>query len=240
MASQPRYHRVVVKISGEAFCQAGDGGVDAEAMDAMVAEFAAAAKLGVQLAVVVGGGNFVRGRHLTDNPHIRRTTADYMGMLATTMNALALRDAFESRGLDAHVLGALAIETLIDPVDVRRAVEHLEAGKILILAGGTGRPFVTTDTCAALRACEFQAEAVFKATKVDGVYDSDPAVNADAKRFKTLTYQQVIADQLGVMDLTAISMCRENRIPIVVFELLKSGSLTAALCGEDVGTVIAD
>ena len=239
MPAKSRTQRVVVKVSGEAFCQAGGVGIDADAMGAAVGEFTEAVKCGAQLAVVVGGGNFVRGRQLTDNPHIQRVTADYMGMLATTMNALALRDALENAGQPACVLGALPVETLVDAVDVRRAIEHLEAGRIVILAGGTGRPFVTTDTCAALRACELGADAVLKATKVDGVYDCDPVTNPKAKRYETLTYDKAIADELGVMDLTAISLCRENAIPIIVFQLSQPGALAAAIRGEKVGTVIS-
>lgn len=238
MPSEPRYKRVVVKLSGEALAAPDRGGVDADAVEAIVDQFAQAATLGVQIAIVIGGGNFIRGRQLAHNPHIGRITADYMGMLATMMNALALRDALESRGLPATVLGALAIETLIDPVDIHRADEHLQAGRIVVLAGGTGRPFFTTDTCAALRACELKADAVLKATKVDGVFDSDPNTNPNAKRFDRLTYEKVIADKLGVMDLTAVSLCMDNDIPIIVFDLFAPGALAAAVGGKDIGTVI--
>ena len=238
MLSEPRYKRVVVKLSGEALCKPDQGGVDADAVEAIVDQFAQAATLGVQIAIVIGGGNFIRGRQLADNPHIGRITADYMGMLATTINALALRDALESRGLPATVLGGLAIETVVDPVDIRRADEHLQAGRIVVLAGGTGRPFVTTDTCAALRACELRADAVLKATKVDGVYDSDPNTNPNAKRFDRLTYEKVIADKLGVMDLTAVSLCMDNNVPIIVFDLFAPGALASAVGGKDIGTVI--
>ncbi|MHC4561286.1 MAG: UMP kinase [Planctomycetota bacterium] len=238
MADRPHHKRVVLKISGEALCSPGGFGVDADAVGAVVDELAAAARLGVQIAIVIGGGNFLRGRAMKDNPHVRRITADYMGMLATTMNALALRDALEAHGLDACVLGALPIEALVDAVDIRRADEYLSAGRIVILAGGTGRPFVTTDTCAALRACELQADAVLKGTKVDGVFDRDPEKHADAKQYDRLTYDKAIADQLGVMDLTAISLCRENELPIVVFQLAQSGALAGVLEGKDIGTVI--
>jgi len=240
MADPLRYNRVVLKLSGEALCSPGEGGVDTAAMDAIVGELVRAAGTGVQLAIVIGGGNFIRGRQLTDNPHVRRVTADYMGMLATTMNALALRDALEAAGVAASVMGALAIEGLVEPVDIRRAVDRLEEGHVVILAGGTGRPFVTTDTCAALRACELSADAVLKATKVDGVFDRDPEKHPDAKRYERLTYEQVLADKLGVMDLTAISLCMENALPIVVFQLTQAGALTGVLTGGDVGTAIAD
>ena len=238
MPSEPRYKRVVVKLSGEALAAPDRGGVDADAVEAIVDQFAQAATLGVQIAIVIGGGNFIRGRQLALNPHIGRVTADYMGMLATTINALALRDALESRGLPATVLGGLAIETVVDPVDIRRADEHLRAGRILVLAGGTGRPFFTTDTCAALRACELGADVVLKATKVDGVFDSDPNTNPNAKRFDRLTYEKVIADKLGVMDLTAVSLCMDNNVPIIVFDLFAPGALAAAVGGKDIGTVI--
>ena len=240
MAAKPRYQRVIVKLSGEALCGPEGFGVDATALAATAKQLAEAAGLGVQLGVVVGGGNFIRGRQLRDNPHIQRTTADYMGMLGTVTNGLALRDALESAGQPACVLSALPVETVVDPVDIRRAVAHLEAGRIVILAGGTGRPFVTTDTCAALRACELGADALLKGTKVSGVFDSDPETNPSAVRYDRLTYQKVIADQLGVMDLTAVSLCMENKLPIVVLKVTEPGALTAALRGEDIGTVICD
>ncbi len=238
--SDLRYGRVVVKLSGEMLCSPGAFGIDADAVGMVVREIAAAVQTGAQVAVVTGGGNFMRGRYLKDDPSIQRTTADYMGMLATTMNALALRDALEHAGLASEVLGAIYMECVCDPVDIRRARSLLDDGVVVILAGGTGRPFVTTDTCAALRACETGADAVLKATKVDGVYDSDPNINPDAKIYDRLTYQQVLADRLGVMDLTAISMCMDNHIPIVVFQMATEGNLAGVIRGKDIGTFVGE
>lgn len=240
MSKNLRYSRVVMKLSGEMLCSPGGFGIDSPALSMVVQEIASAVEAGAQVAVVVGGGNFMRGRSLEDNPSISRVTADYMGMLATTMNALALRDALEHRGLASEVLGAIFMECICQPVDVRRARALLDEGAVVIFAGGTGRPFVTTDTCAALRACEIGADAVLKATKVDGVYDSDPETNPDAKRYDRLTYQQVLTDQLGVMDLTAISMCMDNSIPIIVFSLSQPGSFAGVLCGKNIGTFVGE
>jgi len=240
MSKNLRYGRVIVKLSGEMLCSPGGSGIDSAALATVVAEIAAAVKTGAQVAVVIGGGNFLRGRQLRDDPAISRVTADYMGMLATTMNALPLRDALEHAGLSSEVLGAIFMECVCDPVDIRRARGLLDDGVVVILAGGTGRPFVTTDTCAALRACELGADAVLKATKVDGVYDSDPQANPDARRFDRLTYQQVLTRRLGVMDLTAISMCMDNNIPIVVFELARAGNLAGVISGKDIGTFVGD
>ncbi len=240
MSKNLRYSRVVMKLSGEMLCSPGGSGIDSPALSMVVQEIASAVEAGAQVAVVVGGGNFMRGRSFKDNPSISRVTADYMGMLATTMNALALRDALEHRGLPSEVLGAIFMECVCDPVDIRRARALLDEDAVVIFAGGTGRPFVTTDTCAALRACEIGADAVLKATKVDGVYDSDPETNPDAKRYDRLTYQQVLTDQLGVMDLTAISMCMDNNIPIIVFSLSPPGNFAGVLCGKDIGTFVGE
>ena len=238
MSRQPQYKRVLVKVSGEGLCDAGGSGIDAGALGSLADEFLPLVHLGVQVAVVVGGGNVVRGRDLADNPRIRRTTADAMGMLSTVINALALRDALIGSGVAAVALGATEMPPFCERFTTAGAIEHLEAGRVVVLAGGTGNPFFTTDTCAALRALEIEAEVVLKATKVDGVYDSDPVSNPDAKRYDRLTYEKVLGDRLGVMDLTAISMCRENGLPIVVFQLSKAGNLAAAVCGEDVGTTV--
>ena len=240
MSASLRYERVVVKLSGEALCRPGEGGLDADALGAAAAELAEAAGLGLQIAVVIGGGNFLRGRSLKDNPHVQRVSADYMGMLATVMNALALRDALLARGADACVLSALPIDTVVEPVDIRKAIGHLDAGRIVILAGGTGRPFVTTDTCAALRACELQAQALLKGTKVDGVFDSDPETNPDAKRYESLSYEKVLADRLGVMDAAAVSLCMDNGVPIVVYQLSQPDALKRIVQGDVIGTTISD
>ena len=240
MSPKLRYRRVVVKLSGEALCQPGQGGVETDALAAAAAELAEAAKLGLQIAVVIGGGNFLRGRMLTNTPSVQRVSADYMGMLATVMNGLALRDALLACGTDATVLSALPIEAVVEPVDIRKAIAHLEAGRVVILAGGTGRPFVTTDTCAALRACELQAEALLKGTKVDGVFDSDPETNPDAKRYEALSYEKVLTDRLGVMDAAAVSLCMDNGVPIVVYQLTQPDALKRIVQGDVIGTTIGD
>jgi uridylate kinase len=240
-ASRPaKYKRVLVKLSGESFCNPGSSGIDAAAVDLVVQELLPAARLGIQIGLVVGGGNFIRGRDLANDPRIQRATADYMGMMATTINALALQDTLESHGLPTRVLNAITMTAIAEPFIRRRAIRHLEKGRIVILAGGTGSPFFSTDTCAALRASEIGAQALLKATKVDGVFDSDPEKNPAAKKYSNLTYQKVLADRLGVMDLTAISLCMENKMPIIVFELAHKGSLAAILCGQDRGTVITE
>ncbi|MCE5277125.1 MAG: UMP kinase [Planctomycetaceae bacterium] len=240
MADPFRYTRVLLKISGESLCQPGCGGIDAAAVAAVADELSALAARGVQIALVIGGGNILRGRDLTANPHVQRPTADYMGMLATVINALALHDTLVSRGAACHVMSAIPMVSVCDAYTIRAASASLAAGKIVILAGGTGSPFFTTDTCAALRASELGAEVLIKATKVDGVFDADPVKNPAARKYSTLTYGKVLADKLGVMDLTAISLCMENRIPILVFQLSRQGNLLAAVSGQDVGTVISE
>ena len=240
MSDQVHYKRVLVKLSGESLCAAGGWGIDRQAVEAVVGEIKAVAEMGVQIGLVVGAGNLVRGRDLSDNPHIARTTADSMGMLATVMNALALRDALQSAGLKACVLSATEMGAFCSQFTQKKAQAELDAGRIVLMAGGTGNPFFTTDTCAALRALETGAEALLKATKVDGVFDCDPASNPGAKRYEHLTYEKVLADRLGVMDLTAVSMCMENKLPIIVFQLSKPGSLAAAVRGESVGTMVTE
>jgi len=239
MPDQPRYQRVLIKLSGESLCSPGGFGIQAPAVAAVVEEILPVVRLGVQTALVVGGGNFVRGRDLADNPHVQRATADYMGMLATVMNALALQDTFESHGLPTRVMSAITMTAVCEPWIRRRAIRHLEKGRVVILAAGTGSPFFTTDTCAALRANELGAEVLLKATKVDGVYDSDPATNPGAKRYPRLTYQKALTDRLGVMDLTAISMAMDSGIPIVVFQLSRPGNLLKAVVGQEVGTLVS-
>jgi uridylate kinase len=234
MAETP-YKRVLLKLSGEMLTTPGTFGIETEAMSSVTGEIASVVSSGIELGIVIGGGNFLRGHQLQDNPHIERVTADTMGMLATTMNALALRDGLESVGVKAEVLGALVIEGVCKPGDIRRARKLLSRGVVVILAGGTGRPFFTTDTCAALRAAEIDADVLLKGTKVDGVYDKDPHVHDDAVRYDQLSYQQALAERLGVMDLTAFSMCMDQEIPIVVFKL-EPGSLQAVLRGDDIGT----
>jgi len=240
MSPKPRYKRVLVKLSGESLCSPGGFSIEAPAVSSVVDEILPVLEMGIELALVIGGGNFVRGKDFGPDSAVQRTTADYMGMLATVINALALQDVLESRDVPTRVLGAIAMAEVCEPFIRRRAITHLEKGRLIILAGGTGRPFFTTDTCAALRASELGAEVLLKATKVDGVFDSDPEKNPSAKRYASLTYRQVLADRLGVMDLAAISMCMDSRIPVIVFALAKSGNLAAVVQGEDIGTRISD
>jgi uridylate kinase len=240
MGAEAKYHRVVLKLSGESLCTVDGSGVEPSAVSAVVAEVLPVAELGVQLAIVVGGGNFVRARELAGDPYIKRVTADYMGMLGTVMNAIALRDALDGRGQAARVLSAMALPTICEPFSRRKAVHHLEAGRIVLFAGGTGSPFFTTDTAAALRASEIDAELIVKATKVEGVYDSDPMIDPNATMYEELTYHKALEDELGVMDLAALTLCSDNKIPIVVCQLFAPGNLVKAVRGEQVGTMIAE
>ncbi len=245
MGKELRYHRVVIKLSGETFCKPGQPGIDLPTLNQAAEELADIAKKGVQIALVVGGGNLIRGGALVKSSdegagYIERVSADYMGMLATVINAVALRDTLEGCGVEARVLSAISVEAVCEPFSCRKALQHLNAGRVVIFAGGTGSPFFTTDMCAALRASEIDADVVFKATKVDGVFDADPMVDPTANKYDTLTYGKVIGDRLGVMDLTAITMCMEQAIPIVVFQFSKKGNLARALAGEAVGTIITD
>ena len=238
MTDKAKYKRVLLKISGQSLCRPGGSGLHLSAIASLVDELAPVVQSGIQVGLVVGGGNILRGRQLAHSERIHRVTADHMGMLATVINALALRDVLASRNMPACVLAAMEMTAVCEPFTQRRALEHLEAGRLVILAGGTGNPFFTTDTCAALRASELDAELLLKATKVDGVFDADPETTPDAKKYRRLTYEKVLADKLGVMDLTAISLCMDNQIPIVVFQLDKAGNLLAAVSGQDVGTLI--
>jgi uridylate kinase len=236
--AQAKFKRILLKISGEGLCKEGGFGLEAGELSGIAEQIADVAKTGVQVAVVVGGGNFVRGETLSAAGHIQRATADYMGMLATVMNAMALQDMLETFGQSTRVASALTVSQVCEPFIRRRVIRHLEKGRVVVLAAGTGNPFFTTDTCAALRATELQAEILMKATKVDGVYDSDPKKNPAAKMFERLTYKQVINDNLRVMDMTAISLSMERKIPILVFNLKKSGNIARAVAGEQIGTWI--
>ena len=238
MTDSPRYRRVLVKLSGESFSGTDAAGIDRQRLDHVVAEFKPLVQAGAQVAVVVGAGNWLRGRSLREIPAIRPTTADGMGMVATVLNGLALRDALAAAGVEAEVLSAFAVGTYVQPFSARGARALLDAGKVVIFVGGTGCPFFTTDTCAALRASEIEADILIKATKVDGVFDSDPMTNPRARKYDRLTVDQVLRDELGVMDMPAFALCREKRIPIVVVELFRSGSLAAAARGEPVGTFV--
>jgi len=235
---QPKYRRVILKISGEGLCKPGGMGLDQEEISRIALAAKAVVAGGTQLGIVVGGGNFIRGQVLSQAGHVKRATGDYMGMLATCINALALQDTLEDLGAPTRVLTAIEMRQIAEPFIRRRAVRHLEKGRIVILAGGTGHPSFTTDTCAALRASELEAEVLMKATKVDGVFTADPVKDPTARKFDRLTYQEVLEKQLGVMDLTAISMCMASRIPIVVFNLKKEGNIARVIAGENIGTTI--
>ncbi|HVS73528.1 MAG TPA: UMP kinase [Phycisphaerae bacterium] len=234
----PHFKRILLKISGEGLCREGGFGLEATELSGMCEQIVQVARSGVQVAVVVGGGNFVRGSTLANAGHIQRATADYMGMLATVMNGIALQDMLETLGQPTRVASALNVSQVCEPFIRRRVVRHLEKGRVVVLAGGTGNPFFTTDTAAALRATELGVDILMKATKVDGVYDSDPKKNPAAKMFQRLTYKQVITDNLRVMDMTAISLAMERKIPIMVFNLKKPGNIARAVAGEPIGTII--
>ncbi len=233
-----KYKRVLLKLSGESFCKPGVFGIDGGALESIAQRISELCKLGPQVAVVIGAGNFLRGEHFSQVSHIRRNTADYMGMLATIINACALQEVLEKLGQATRVLSAIEVAAMCEPFIRRRALRHLERGRVAILAGGTGNPFFTTDTCAALRASELEAELLIKATKVEGVYSDDPQKKADATLFAELSYEDVLRKNLRVMDHAAISLCRENHIPIVVLNIFKEGNIRKALCGERVGTLI--
>lgn len=236
--SQCRYRRILLKISGEGLCKSGGQGLDSDELSTVAQQIAEVAQAGVQVAVVVGGGNFVRGGTLAEKSPIQRSTADYMGMLATVINAVALQDTLEHLGQPTRVASALHVMQVCEPFIRRKVLRHLEKGRVVVLAAGTGNPFFTTDTCAALRATELGAEVLLKATKVDGVYDSDPKINTSAIHIPRLTYRQVLTDGLKVMDLTAISMAMESNIPIIVFNMKKRGNIMRVVRGEPIGTVI--
>ena len=235
--SAGQYSRVLLKLSGEALMGELDYGIEPKVIQRIAAEVATARKTGVEIAIVIGGGNIFRGAGLA-RAGMDRVTGDYMGMLATVMNALAIQDALESLDVFARVMSALQIHDVCEDYIRRRAVRHLEKGRVVILAAGTGNPFFTTDTAASLRAIEIGADVLLKATKVDGVYDDDPMTNADAKRYETVSYDRVLADKLSVMDATAIVMCRDNNIPLRVFDLTRRDALVRAISGDNVGTLV--
>jgi uridylate kinase len=232
------YKRVLLKISGEGFSHEGGFGIEANELEQIAKQCVEVAQMGVQLGIVVGGGNFIRGATFAEDGHIPRATADYMGMLATVLNAVALQETMEAMGQPTRVMSAISIYSVAEPFIRRRAIRHLEKGRVIILAAGTGNPFFTTDTCAALRATEIHADVLLKATKVDGIYDQDPKKHADAKLLQHVNYEQVLRDQLRVMDLTAITLCMERKLPLMVFNLKTPGNILRALRGEAVGTKI--
>ena len=234
----PVYKRVLLKISGEGFCEESGFGIEAGELENIAQQCADVCKTGVQLAVVVGGGNFIRGATFSEDGHIPRATADYMGMLATVLNALALQETMERLGQPTRVLSALSVHSVCEPFIRRRAVRHLEKNRCVVMAAGTGNPFFTTDTCAALRATEIQADVLLKATKVDGIYTADPKKDPNAKMLHRVSYEEVLRQKLRVMDLTAITLCMERKIPLVVFNLKRAGNIARVIRGEDIGTKI--
>ncbi len=237
-AGNRKYERVVLKISGEGVGKPGGFGIDGDALKRIATEIISVAELGVQVAIVVGGGNFIRGATLASQSHIAEATAHYMGMLATVINALALQEMLEELGQQTRVQSSIAIQTVCENFIRRRCIRHLEKGRVVILAAGTGRPFVTTDTAAALAAVEINADMLFKGTKVDGVYTADPKTDKNAKFLPRLSYNQVINDRLAVMDVSAIDMCQRNGVPITVFNLMTPGNMKKAVAGQRIGTLV--
>ena len=237
MAEGYKYKRVLLKLSGEALAGDAGYGIDPKVVEDLAVQIKEIVNDGIELAVVVGGGNIFRGMAASAEG-MERAQADYIGMLATVMNALALQDAFERHGVYSRVQSAINMQEVSEPYIRRRAIRHLEKGRVVILAAGTGNPYFTTDTTAALRACEIDAECLLKATKVDGVYDSDPRTNPDAKKFDKISYLEVLSLGLNVMDSTATSLCMDNDLPMIVFDLTVPGNIARALKGESVGTTV--
>lgn len=231
------YKRVLLKLSGEALMGNLGYGIDPAIVEEIAAEVAEVVNMGIQVAIVVGGGNIFRGVKASA-AGMDRATGDYIGMIATVMNALTLQDCLERIGVQTRVQTAIAMQEVAEPYIRRRAIRHLEKGRVVIFGAGSGNPFFTTDTTAALRAAEIDAEVIFKATKVDGIYDSDPHVNPAAKRYQSLTYGHVLTQDLRVMDSTAIALCKENNIPILVFDLSVRGNIRRAVIGESIGTIV--
>lgn len=235
--SRPHYNRILLKLSGEALMGDGQFGIDPQTTARLAGEVAAAKEAGHELCLVVGGGNIFRGLAAAAKG-FDRTSADYMGMLATVMNALAVQNALEQIGQDTRVLSAIPMDTVCEPYIRRRAVRHMERGRIVIFAAGTGNPYFTTDTAAALRAAEMGCDALFKGTSVDGVYDADPNKVEGATRYETLSYNRVLSDNLKVMDASAVALCRDNDIPIVVFNIRERGNLATVLAGSGTATTV--
>ncbi len=236
--SGPAYRRIVLKLSGEALAGSQGYGIEPTVLERIASELREVVALGVQVAVVIGGGNIFRGLAASAGG-MDRATADYMGMLATVINALALQDALEKAGLQTRVLSAIEMRAVAEPYIRRRAIRHLEKGRVVIFAAGTGNPFFTTDTAGALRAIEIGADAIMKATKVDGIYSADPRREAAAQRLPRTTYRDVLARGLQVMDSTAISLCMDNGLPIIVFDLTRSGNIKRIVLGEPVGSIVS-
>ena len=237
MQDTPVYKRILLKLSGEALMGSQSFGIDEGVVARIADEIGDICELGVELAIVIGGGNIIRGVAASDRG-LDRVTGDHMGMLATVINALALQDSLEKRGVNTRVQTAIEIRDVAEPFIRRRAIRHLEKGRVVIFAGGTGNPYFTTDSAAGLRANEIHAEVLLKGTNVDGVYTADPAQDSSAELLREISYQQVLEKNLRVMDTAAISLCRDNDIPIIVFRLLESGNLRRVVCGESVGSIV--
>jgi len=234
---RPVYKRVLLKLSGEALLGKGSFGIDIDTLRFVAVEIAEIKKLGIDLGIVVGGGNIFRGVEASTRG-IERASADYIGMLATIMNSLALQNALENEGVETRVQTSIEMRAVAEPFIKRRAVRHLEKDRVVVFAGGTGNPFFTTDTAASLRAMEIQADVILKGTKVDGIYDKDPLLFPEAQIFESISYAEVLARDLKVMDGTAISMCRENNMPVIVFNLEKEGNIKGIICGKKIGTYV--
>lgn len=234
-----KYSRILLKLSGEALTGEGDYGVDPKVLNGIALEIKEIHQLGVQVAIVIGGGNIFRGISASAQG-MDRVAGDYIGMLATVINALALQNVLEKEGIDTRVQTAIEMKALAEPYIRRRAIRHLEKRRVVIFAGGTGNPYFTTDTAASLRAIEINADIILKATKVDGVYTADPMIYKDAEKFKSLSYINVLKMGLKVMDATAISLCMENKIPIIVFNLQQKGNIEKVLLGEEIGTIVRE
>ena len=237
MEAAPVYRRILLKLSGEALMGSQSFGIDEKVVSAIADEVRGVHSLNVEIAIVVGGGNIIRGL-AASHRGIDRVTGDHMGMLATVINALALQDALEKRGVPTRVQTAIDINTVAEPFIRRRAIRHLEKGRVVIFAAGTGNPYFTTDSAAALRANEIHAEILLKATKVDGVYTADPKKDPDATLLREITYQEVIEKSLEVMDTAAIALCRDNHLPIGIFEMMTPGNIRRVVCGERIGSVV--
>jgi uridylate kinase len=234
---KPKYHRILLKLSGEALMGGRRTGIDADTLAGIADEIMDVARMGVQTAIVIGGGNIFRG---VTAEGIDRVAGDHLGMLATVINAIALQDALERRDVQTRVMSAITMSEVAEPFIRRRAIRHLEKGRVVICAAGTGNPFFTTDSAAALRASELKCEIIFKATKVDGIYTADPEKDPTAKRIRHVTYQRVLSDRLQVMDASAIDLARNSSIPIYIFSLREKGNIKRALLGEDVGSIVSD
>ncbi len=235
---QPKYRRILLKLGGESVAaEEGGFGIDQVAITSIASEILEAKNLGVQIAIVIGGGNILRGATVS-NLGMERVTADYMGMLATVINSLALQNALETKGVPTRVLTALEIRQVAEPYVRRRAIRHLEKDRVVIFAAGTGNPYFTTDTAASLRAIEVEAEVIFKATKVDGVYSADPKLDSNATKFKELSYIDVLNKGLKVMDSTSVSLCMDNKLPMMIFNFREKNSIKRAILGEKIGTTV--